>query len=129
MNREQTAPARTGRRADAGAIRLTGRDVLTGAPVRLVEQLLDAFNVQAVYSNDLHQVTIHVTITDATPQTITDLLNDPRTDQATPAQTPAPATKDHFSHLAADTGVHAMAPLRTYASGGRGQEGLRQRRE
>jgi hypothetical protein len=64
-------------------------DVLTGAPTRLIEQLLDASNVQAVYSNDLHQVTIHATVTDATPQAITELLNDPRTDHhASPAQTP-----------------------------------------
>jgi len=85
-------------------------DILTNAPTRLIEQLLDAFNVQAVYSNDLHQVTIHATLTDATPQAITELLNDPRTDQAPPAHTPAPATQDHLSHLAADTGVCAMAP-------------------
>ncbi len=71
--------------------------------------MLDAFNVQAVYSNDLHQVTIHATLTDATPQAITGLLTDPRTDQATPL-TPAPATQDHSSHLAADTGIHALAP-------------------
>jgi site-specific DNA recombinase len=80
-------------------------DILTGAPARLIEQLLDAFNVQAVYSNDLHQVTIHATVTDATPHAITGLLNDPRTGHATPAQTSVPATQDHLSHLAADTGT------------------------
>jgi hypothetical protein len=50
MNREQTAPARTGRRAGAGAVRLTGRDVTGlilcaeqyGAPYDLLATALDA---------------------------------------------------------------------------------------
>jgi hypothetical protein len=88
-------------------------DILTQAPSRLIESLLDAFAVTAVYNNDLHQVTINATLTDTTPQAITRLLTDPRTDQATQARTPAPATEDHFCHSAADTGIHVMAPLRT----------------
>ena len=96
---------------------LNALPILGEAPARLIEGLLDAFAVTAVYNNDLHQVTINATLTDATPQAITGLLNDPRTDQATPARTPAPATKDHFSHLAADTGVHVMAPLRVLGLG------------
>ena len=83
-------------------------DILTGAPGRLIEALLDALDVSAVYNNDLHQVTINATITEATPHTITRLLADPRTHHATPP-TPAPATEDHSCHSAADTGVHAMA--------------------
>ena len=63
-------------------------DVLTGAPDRLIEQLLDAFHVTAVYNNDVYQVTINTSLTDATLQAIADLLADPRTDQAT---TPATA--------------------------------------
>ena len=40
-----------------------------------------------------------------------------RTDHhRSPARTPAPTTQDHFSHLAADTGVAAKAPLRTSGS-------------
>ena len=56
------------------------------------------FNVQAVYNNDLHQVTIHATITDATPEAITGLLTDPRADHntASPAATPAPPPKIVF---------------------------------
>ncbi|MGA2830993.1 MAG: hypothetical protein ABSF03_33325 [Streptosporangiaceae bacterium] len=50
MNREQTAPTRTGRRADAGAVRLTERDVTGlilcaeqyGAPYDLLAAALDA---------------------------------------------------------------------------------------
>ena len=53
-------------------------DILTSAPADLTERLLDAFDVQAIYNRDKHQVTIHATITDATPKTIRDLLADPR---------------------------------------------------
>src|SRR5450631_588700 len=79
-------------------------DVLTGAPDRLIEQLFDAFHVTAVYSNDLHQVTIHATLTDATLQTIADLLADPRTDHTTPPATAPTPTQDHFCHSKSDTG-------------------------
>jgi Domain of unknown function (DUF397) len=40
-------------------------DIRTGAPPALTERLLDAFDVQAVYNRDKHQVTIHATITGA----------------------------------------------------------------
>ena len=53
-------------------------DILTSAPAGLTERLLDAFDVQVVYNRDKHQVTIHATLTDATPQAIKDLLTDPR---------------------------------------------------
>jgi len=89
-------------------------DIVTEAPGHLIESLLDAFDVSAVYNNDLHQVTINATITDASPQAITRLLADPRTDQNAPA--PVPAAEDHSCHSAADTGVHALAPLRVNVS-------------
>jgi len=85
-------------------------DVLTGAPDRLIEQLFDAFHVTAVYSNDLHQVTIHATLTDATLQAIADLLADPRTDHTTPPATAPTPTQDHFCHSKSDTGALVMAP-------------------
>ena len=91
-------------------------DVLTGAPDRLIEQLLDAFDVSAVYNNDLHQVTIHATLTDTTPHTIADLLADPRTDQATPPATAPTATEDHFCHSVSHTGGWVMAYLPMYGS-------------
>ena len=53
-------------------------DILSEAPAALTERLLDAFDVQAVYNRDKGQVTIHATLTDATPQAIKDLLTDPR---------------------------------------------------
>ena len=55
-------------------------DILTGAPAALTERLLAAFDIKAVYNRDKHQVTIHATITDATPQAVLDLLSDPRAD-------------------------------------------------
>jgi hypothetical protein len=42
-------------------------DWLAEAPVRLQQQLYDAFDLQALYKKNMHQVTIHVTITDSTP--------------------------------------------------------------
>ena len=42
-------------------------DILTGAPAALTEKLLAVFDVKAVYNRDKHQVTIHATITGATP--------------------------------------------------------------
>jgi hypothetical protein len=86
-------------------------DVLTGAPGRLIEQLFDAFHVTAVYNNDLHQVTINATLTDATPQAIADLLADPQTEQATPPTTAPTPTEDHFCHSVSHTRGCVMAPL------------------
>ena len=73
-------------------------DILTGAPAGLAEQLFEAFHVHAVYSKELHQVTIHITITETTPQAIAQLLADARITNATQAP-PAPAgTGQAFSH-------------------------------
>ena len=57
------------------------------APRHLTERLLDVFDTQAVYNRDKDQVTIHATLTDATPQAIRDLLTDPRADHNTPTIT------------------------------------------
>ena len=71
-----------------------------GAPASLTERPLAAFDVQAVYNRDKNQVTIHATITDATPQAIHHLLADPRTDHNTPPPSdPGPALQDPVSHL------------------------------
>jgi hypothetical protein len=42
-------------------------DLLADAPARLQQQLYQAFDLQALYNENLHQVTIHVTVTDTTP--------------------------------------------------------------
>jgi hypothetical protein len=82
-------------------------DILTDAPPRLVEELLDAFDIQALYNKDMHQATIWATLTSATPRAVAALLTDPRTDSDTgtgaPAPTPAPQpalAQDHFGDLA-----------------------------
>jgi hypothetical protein len=62
-------------------------DILTTAPPDLVEELFEAFHLHAVYSKQHRQVTIRVTITDATPQAVTRLLADPRITPAQPVPT------------------------------------------
>jgi hypothetical protein len=42
-------------------------DLLADAPACLQQQLYDAFDLQALYKKNMHQVSIHVTITDSTP--------------------------------------------------------------
>ncbi len=80
-------------------------DILAEAPAALTERLLDVFDTQAVYNRDKNQVTIHATITDATPQTIHDLLTDPRADHTTPLPSqPGTGSQDHVSHLTRHTG-------------------------
>ena len=61
----------------------------TTAPPEIREALYTALDVQILYRPDQNQMTIWVTITDATPQAIQDLLDDPRTDSDTghPAET------------------------------------------
>jgi site-specific DNA recombinase len=69
-------------------------DILTDAPAGLTERLLAVFDIKAVYNRDKHQVTIHATITDATPQAVIDLLTDPRADHnRQPASDSGPAPK------------------------------------
>jgi len=53
-------------------------DILTGAPAGLAEQLFEAFHLQAVFSKEHRQVTIRVTITDATPDAVARLRADTR---------------------------------------------------
>jgi len=80
-------------------------DILTEAPASLTERLLDVFDMQAVYNRDKGQVTIHATVTDATPQAIRDLLTDPRADHTTPPPSqPGTTSQDHVSHLTRHTG-------------------------
>ncbi len=51
-------------------------DLLADAPARLQQQLYDAFDLQALYKKNMHQVTIHVTITDSTPRAVAAIIND-----------------------------------------------------
>jgi hypothetical protein len=81
-------------------------DVLTGAPPDMVEQLFEAFQVHAVYSKQHQQITIRVTITDATPHAITRLLTDPRRTPAPPGST---GTSQPFAQSAHPQRVGANA--------------------
>jgi hypothetical protein len=66
------------------------------APARIQQAILAALQVQGLYNNDDHQVTIRATLTSGTPRAIAALLADPRTDDDSPA---GPATStDAFSH-------------------------------
>jgi site-specific DNA recombinase len=50
--------------------------LLTDAPVRLQQQLYDAFDLQLLYSRKHHQVTIRATITRSTPATVAAIIHD-----------------------------------------------------
>jgi hypothetical protein len=73
-------------------------DILTGAPPGLAERLLEDFHIQAVYSKEHRQVTIRATITDATPQAVTQLLADPRTTIINQAEHSPAANRPAVSH-------------------------------
>jgi hypothetical protein len=50
-------------------------DLLAEAPARRQQQLYQAFDLQALYNKNLHQVTIHVTITDTTPRALAAIIS------------------------------------------------------
>jgi hypothetical protein len=64
-------------------------DILSAAPDRIKEAIYAAFDIQALYRHDRHQVTIWATIT---PATIAALITDPRTDSDTQPGTPPAST-------------------------------------
>jgi site-specific DNA recombinase len=82
-------------------------DLLTDAPARLQQQLYDAFDLQALYNKNMHQVTIHVTITDSTPRAVAAIIRDAEGDPG--HITPDPVGHGKFSDL-------AQAPICTAAS-------------
>jgi hypothetical protein len=86
-------------------------DIITDAPAGLIERLLAIFDVNAVYNRDKHQLTIHATITNATPQAIRDLLTDPRADHNQPASQPGPTGQDQVSHMTGPTGSSPRTAL------------------
>jgi site-specific DNA recombinase len=82
-------------------------DLLADAPVRLQQQLYDAFDLQALYKKNMHQVTIHITITDSTPRAVAAIIND---------------ADDHPGHTTADPSGQApfsdlvQAPIRAFST-------------
>ena len=92
----------------------------TTAPPEVREALYTALDVQILYRPDQNQMTIWVTITDAAPQAIQDLLDDPRTDSDTgyPAETIQASSTLNFGTPAQHTLVClATHGLRPFASG------------
>jgi hypothetical protein len=73
-------------------------DLLADAPARLQQQLYDAFDLQALYKKNMHQVTIHVTITDSTPRAVAAIINDAGDQPGSTA--PEPGGQASFSDLA-----------------------------
>ena len=67
------------------------------APVALIEDLLNALDIQVLYRPEQHQATFLATLTDTTPATINALLNDPRT--GTTQTTPPPAAPPPMQRL------------------------------
>jgi site-specific DNA recombinase len=76
---------------------------LHDAPARLQQQLYEAFDLQALYKKNMHQVTIQVTITDSTPRAVAAIINDASNDPGSTA--PEPGEQPSFSDL-------AQAPIR-----------------
>ncbi len=73
--------------------------VLPGAPEKIKQALLAAFDIHALYNNEDNQVTIWATITADTPRTIAALLGDPRTDHDAGQPATPPTSHDPVSHL------------------------------
>jgi site-specific DNA recombinase len=72
-------------------------NLLADAPARLQQQLYEAFDLQALYKKNMHQVTMHVTITDSTPGAVAAIINDAG---GHPAHTTSgPAEQAHISDL------------------------------
>jgi DNA invertase Pin-like site-specific DNA recombinase len=91
-------------------------DIVTNAPAALIERLLAIFDLSAVYNRDKHQLTIHATITDTTPQAIHDLYADPRADHNQQASDPRPTGHDQVSHLTRPTGSSPRTAPQAWAA-------------
>jgi site-specific DNA recombinase len=99
-------------------------DLLAEAPARLQQQLYQAFDLQALYNKNLHQVTIHVTITDTTPRALAAIISDAGDG---PQASPAGPDRPVFSDLAqAPIGAcaSARAARRAAAPGGKCADGV-----
>jgi hypothetical protein len=77
--------------------------LLLDAPDTIREALYAAFGIHCLYRQEKQQVTIWATLTDNTPQAITALLNDPRTDSIEPA--PDPFANQAHAPRAAGTAI------------------------
>jgi site-specific DNA recombinase len=67
-------------------------DTIDLHPEHIQAKLYQAFDIEALYNNDMHQVTIFATITPSTPHAVAQLLTDTGSNPE-PASTPQPATE------------------------------------
>jgi site-specific DNA recombinase len=104
-------PTQVHDRALLDALPILG-DIFTGAPAGLAEQLFEAFHLQAVFSKEHRQVTIRVTITDATPDAVTRLLADNRVTLAKQQEHDFEEVSPPWSYSSHDQRARAKLPLR-----------------
>jgi site-specific DNA recombinase len=74
-------------------------DILASAPRRLQAALYEAFGIELLYNNDIHQVTIWATITDSTPRTVAAIIAD--SEDPSPGNTASAPVSDLPQHPAA----------------------------
>jgi|GEM_PF-5191326 len=112
-------------------------DTIALHPERIQAALYQAFDIQALYKDDMNQVTFFATITTSTPQAVAAILTDAGYDPITAGtrQPPAPATTAPVYPLAQppmrSLSTTIMDPLRVrgpdQAAGGRGRGRARPR--
>jgi hypothetical protein len=76
-------------------------DLLSQAPDRIKQKLLDALDIQALYSKTHHQVTLWATITPSTPAALATII----AASETPDLATHLAAQDHPSDLASQPGT------------------------
>ena len=91
---------------------------LADAPADLLEALIGALDIQALYRPEQDQATIWAILTDTTPATITALLNDPRVTASQP--TPQPPAQVGTRAPNAELAQGPIAPHTVHDHGPRG---------
>ena len=92
------------------------------APARLLQQLFQAFDIQLLYSKDMHQVTGRATITTSTPQAIAAIIADSDSDHPSPATTSTATHRTGFSDPFR-TPIRSTVHRTSYAEGNPGHGG------
>jgi hypothetical protein len=106
INRKLTALAKQATQTTGGDPALLDRlpmlgDLLGKAPDRIKQQLLDAFDIQALYSKDKNQVTLWATITPSTPASLAAII----AASEIPDLAALLTSQDHLSDLASQPGT------------------------
>ena len=95
-------------------------------PARLYAQLYDAFGIEIPYRHDSRQVTIHATITAATPGTLAQIIG--QCDNLPPALTAAFSDSEWIPGTPGIRRDHGSRVTRAGAGGSRGTPSRRRRR-